>query len=243
MSETDELLRICELLGISGAATSGDGGHKTSNNNLELIRSILNTLNKDTSSQRGQPACLSIQALPDSLAFPAETRGKNRNTLASFELWEYLRNFNDSLKLDYSARRQMLLNRLHCTVESFKWKAAGNPKKSLPAPDTKTNDLIHKRYENAMVRLKEEPNVSISHLLAARETDCDIVLNSITSSCNTDCKFAYKSDPRGLSELVYLKRVIIPTVPDRGGRTGEIRAPAKETISQQYRDRGRRRPR
>lgn len=229
MSESKELRRICELLEIE--ANGQDP------NNIDLLNLIVNKLS--AKGESSQPATmLARERLQDSLAFTEKTRSK-RNLLAKPELWNNLKQFNDILKQDYSSRRQMLVNRLDCTIESFKWKAANKNSQSASDKNSPLNDQIHERYEKARMRLKDEPDVTISHLLALRETESDILLNSVASTCVTDCKVIYKVRPQSQGELINLKQVIIPAIPDRGGRAGEIRAPQRETFSQQRRARGR----
>lgn len=238
--ETKELKRMCELLG--SILPPADHNELTNVDLLKLILKKLSSIDDTTNIHTDDKIrSLASERLHDSLAFPEKVR-KNRSSPVRPELWENLKNFNDLLSQDYSSRRQMLLNRLDCTVESFKWKADSKARKSHPPNSEKNNpinDLIHEKYERARVALKDEPDVTLSHLLAVRETESDILLNTVTSSKGTDCKVIYKDRPQGQGDLVYLKRVIIPAVPDRGGRTNEARAPPKETISQQRRSRGR----
>lgn len=234
MAESKELKSICELLGIEA--------NFQEQNNTNLLNLIVNKLSTCSGSSdqntKKTAKLIDSERICDSLAFPEKTRC-NRNLMTKPELWDNLKQFNDILKLDYSSRRQMLLNRLDCTVESFKWKAANKAAEPASDKNSPLNDLIHEKYEKARMHLRDEPNITLSHLLAVRETESDTLLNSVASSCGTDGKVVYKEGSKGQGELISLKQVVIPAVPDRGGRTGEIRAPAKESFSQQRRGRGR----
>lgn len=130
--------------------------------------------------------------------------------------WDRLEEINEKLRQDYTIRRQMLLTRVDCTVESFKWKASNDAKGEL-------NEKIHAIYDPLRIKLKPEPNVSMAHLLAVREKDCDNMLNSVVSSNNIECS---------------VRNTLIPAVPDRGGRPNEVRAPPKETFRFQQSHRG-----
>lgn len=227
MAERKELLAMAKLLGREDTCLQ----NKT---DLELLKIIVAQVesNKDP---------LNLLDFEDSLAFPQATRDKIQ-LIGAGHLWSQLDSFNDQMRQDYTCRRQMLLRRLDCTVESFKWKgsttSSSNSASGLGAAGdgsdstTKTlNDQIHECYEKARIRLKEEPQVTLAHLLAARETGCDKLLNGVVSTNNVDCKITYRAS--NSSEVVNLKQVIIPHVPDRGGRVDEHRAPPKETFAHQ----------
>lgn len=225
MSQRRELVAICELLQIPNTSNQND---------IELLRSI------------ASKAKTELQDLPDSLAFPLKTR-QSSDLLNAHEFWSELSKFDNLLKQDYSNRRQMLLNRLDSTVESFKSKRqqrtaenAQNTKKQSQGQNTKSsNELIQEKYEQQRTGLTAEPDVTLSHLLALRVTECDKLLNSVVSTNTVDCKVAYKAPTNYRQQpsntLVNLKQIIIPDVPDRGGRTGEHGEPPKETFSRQHR--------
>lgn len=97
----------------------------------------------------------------DSMAFPAEVRETMDNLKMEDNLWSELENFNDHLKQDYTCRRQMLLRRLDCPVESFKRKGASaknqqdckkhEPKKGAARP---IDDEIYEIYDEVRVNFK-----------------------------------------------------------------------------------------
>lgn len=232
MSERNDLLTICKLLNI----------HDINNNksDIELVKEILSTLNSPSDTNK-QLQLLNQSILPDSLAFPKTIRSNN-NLQAKTELWNKIKKFQDLLKADYSCRRQMLINRLDCTIESFKWKASdlATDKSSQSSRGKSLNDMIHEKYEQPRMGLRRDPDVTISHLLALRETECDTLLNGVVSTAKFDCQVAYnKRNHQQNDDPVNLKQIVIPDVPDRGGRTDEIRPPVRETFSQQRRARGR----
>lgn len=244
MTERKDLISICRNLNIINSDELAND--KT---DIELLRLILDNLNVsvgDTSNTSYLGHKLNTHDLPDSLAFPASTR-KSTNLVEQTELWDKLAKFNDLLKLDYACRRQMLLNRLDCTVESFKWKNSSDQvasNRDNSRPQVSSNDQIHEKYDTIRRELKDEPQIGLDHLLALRENERDYLLNSVVSSKKIDCQVSYKTSNKlqqdRLNEtLINLKQVIIPDVPDRGGRPGEIRPPQRETFSQQRRSRGR----
>jgi hypothetical protein len=232
-SERKELLRIHSLL-VAGRQAPDELDTATNSNDLELLRSVL-ALVRQSKSLTDQ--------LDESLAFDSETRRlmTDERALAEVQqqLWQPLDKFDDQLRRDYTCRRQMLLSRLDCTIESFKWKGANNaPPKGGKAKSM--NEQIHEVYDRARLNMKDEPQVSISHLLAVRQSDCDRLLNGIVGgSTGLDCMISYGNKGSTQSgELVNLKHVIIPNVPDRGGRTDDRPPPPKETFGQQRAQRG-----
>lgn len=225
MAERKELLAIHQLLRGADEHVEAD-----QMSDLELLKDIVERVKRSgVASRQG-----------DSVAFPAKTRQAINLTTAN-GLWNQLEQFDDDLRQDYTCRRQMLLRRLDCTIESFKWKSttASNPDKvrhePRDGPRSAMNDRIHELYERCRLTIKEEPEINISNLLALREKDCDRLLNGVVSSRSLDCKINYGSKKQQASgqAQVNLKHVIIPNVPDRGGRTDEIRPPPKESFGQQ----------
>lgn len=198
MTAQEDLLDICRLLSID--ETQGC-------NQTQLLRAILSKLN--SKSRELEP--LEESKLPDPLAFPADLGESVRNCDV---FWDELGKYNDVLKQEFSRRREILLCRLDCTVESFKWKAT----EQHGVVDTNTK--IHDKYEEARHKgLKEMPDSMLSRLLAARSTDCDKLLNCVVSSTTgVDCLI--KGNTKSVESL---KKVMIPNVPDRGGRVDEIR--------------------
>lgn len=223
MAERKELLAIYRLLDNK----SPPDNQVDNKSELELLRNIVTTLESGKSDKR-----LDKDNLPDSLAFPRDTRD-GKNLIEATDIWDRLEKFNNLLRSDYTCRRQMLLKRLDCTVESFKWK--GNKKqgddKPLHAKAKSLNDQIHERYDNARSNIRDESQVSMSDLLAIRDTQCDRILNGVVSTESVDCQIPYGKQRQG--DMINLKQVIIPHVPDRGGRTDEVRPPPKETHGHQ----------
>lgn len=226
MEERKDLIALCANLKVGSPI---DIDNLTNNDLLKLILQKLN----------GQS---SIDNLPDSLAFPQAARDRLKS-IDHCQHWDRLKTFNDLLRQDYSYRRQMLLNRLDCTIESFTWKASEKSTQPSQAPSKtqnkqSTDDLVHERYNKARAELHVEPDVTLGLLLATRETDCDKMLNGIVGSRGLDSKLTLDhTDSSG--KLVNLKQINIPDVPDRGGRPNEIRAPAKESFAHQRRSFGR----
>lgn len=257
MAERKDLVAIAGLLDIQ-CDKPQEKGNETDTEILHKIVSSLESLlkpnqNHQESNPNNRNKLINISSIngqfPDSLAFPNSVRN-SQNLTENVQLWKNLRKFNDLLKNDYSCRRQMLINRLDCTVESFKWKSSEIRKQAhLEAAEGKKshkdkkslNDLIHEKYDQARIGLANEPQITISHLLALRETECDNLLNSVVSTKSVDCQVLYKPTKQqrqdNTGQLVNLKQVIIPEVPDRGGRTEEMRMPSKESFSQQRRGR------
>lgn len=228
MSERKDLIAICEMFNISL-----DWNSKTDADILKSIVAKLNSL--ETNHEKF--------SVPDSLAFPQSARDL-KGVIEDKDLWNELEQFHQLLQNDYTCRRQMLLNRLDCTVESFKWKASKTRNPSNPSGDSRKqgtegkeslNDRIHQMYDTSRAELKPQPNVKMAHLLALRESDCDKLLNSVVSSRSNDCQVNYKNHKNRHTNLVNLKQIIIPDVPDRGGRTDDIGSPPRETYSHQQR--------
>lgn len=257
MAERKDLIAIADMLDMHGDKHQ-DRDNETDIGILhKIVTSLESLLEHDQNRHESIPnnrnklitAFSTNGRFPDSLAFPKPVRD-SQNLSENHQLWKDLRKFNDLLRNDYSCRRQMLISRLDCTVESFKWKSSEVRKQAhLEAAEDKKshkdkkslNDLIHEKYDQARVGLVNEPQITISHLLALRETDCDSLLNSVVSTKSVDCQVLYKPTKQqrqnNTGQLVNLKQVIIPEVPDRGGRTDEMRMPSKETFSQQRRGR------
>uniref|UniRef100_A0A6G1S3Q9 Protein FAM98B n=1 Tax=Aceria tosichella TaxID=561515 RepID=A0A6G1S3Q9_9ACAR len=231
-AEHKELLRLHHLLTGQHQHQQQQEGQNpidASTSDLSLLRTVVSLLKR--SSQVS-----SANKLDESLAFDSDTRGKLLDADVRLEaqdkIWRPLEKFDDQLRRDYTCRRQMLLSRLDCTIESFKWKGSNNTEPKGGKAKS-MNEQIHETYDKARLAMKDEPQVSMAYLLAVRETDCDRLLNGVVSSSSgANCKIQY-GDKGTKGELVNLKQVIIPKVPDRGGRTDEVRPPPKETFGQQ----------
>ncbi|KAJ3661476.1 hypothetical protein Zmor_005886 [Zophobas morio] len=125
--------------------------------------------------------------------------------------WEILTGVQKDLNSEYKIRREMLLTRLDVTIQSFQW-----------SDKTKGKDeLFEKIYTEKRKRLKTEPEVELSNLLAAR-SDIAIIEKTSNSSVRKNTRSS-------------LNKVIIGQVPDRGGRTSEQAPPPPEMPSWQQR--------
>ncbi|KAK4873022.1 hypothetical protein RN001_015051 [Aquatica leii] len=128
--------------------------------------------------------------------------------------WELLEKVQQELHDEYLIRREMLLKRLDCTIQSFQWSGRTKGK------DT----LFEKTYTEKRKTLKAEPEVDISDLLASRE-DLAIIEKTSSASVRKNTKSS-------------INRVIIGPVPDRGGRTSEQQPPPPEMPPWQQRNAG-----
>ncbi|KAB0792058.1 hypothetical protein PPYR_14019 [Photinus pyralis] len=132
----------------------------------------------------------------------------------SEEQWETLETVNRDLHDEYFIRREMLLKRLDCTIQSFQWSGK-----------TKGKDGKFERdYGEKRKPLTPEPEIGIADLLAARD---DVAIIEKTS--NAAVRKHTKSS---------INRVIIGAVPDRGGRTSEQAPPPPEMPPWQQRNAG-----
>ncbi|XP_054711710.1 protein FAM98B-like [Uloborus diversus] len=117
--------------------------------------------------------------------------------------WESLAALYDEFLSDYNVRRELLLTRLDVTIQSFKWGEGSQGK----------DKEIFQAYMPRRKKLLNISNVQLSDVIAARE---DVLIIEKTSS----------------AELVKnttssLNRILIPHVPDRGGRPKEQRPPVE----------------
>ena len=148
------------------------------------------------------------------------------------EQWKCLETINEELKGDYSQRREMLLRRCDCTVNSFTWKS-----------DTDRNELISKinaAIHEKRTKLKNTPDITLANALAARQSDCDLLLNSVVSRNPTNCVIQIPDQKgnanKGIQQRIQMEELHkyrIGSVPDRGGRPNEQPKPPKESFSQQ----------
>ncbi|XP_021951285.1 protein FAM98A [Folsomia candida] len=126
--------------------------------------------------------------------------------------WVNLDNYFKELKSDYGMRREMLLKRLDVTVQSFHWsdRLKGDKEEKLNA-----------EFRKLRPKMKENPAVELSHVLAAR-IDLPVVEKTSSSSVRKNTRSAVNS-------------VVIGKVPDRGGRPDEVEPPPPEMPSWQQR--------
>lgn len=137
----------------------------------------------------------------------------NPKTTVTKEQWDKLNNIHEEMDNEYDLRRNMLLTRLDCTVQAFRWSERMK---------TKENEIID-RYrvkQQQLEKLKKGgKDTDIPALLAAR--DQLLVLEKASSAAvvrNTKSK---------------IQRHIIGQVPDRGGRAWEHAPPPPEMPSWQ----------
>ncbi|KAM9293947.1 protein FAM98B [Gastrophryne carolinensis] len=117
---------------------------------------------------------------------------------------ERLKEINEALCKEYECRRRMLIKRLDVTVQSFGWSDRAKAK----------TDEIARAYQPIRYALSPKSNITLSHLLAAREDLSRIVRTSSGSIREkTVCP---------------VNKVLMGKVPDRGGRPSEIERPPPE---------------
>jgi len=155
----------------------------------------------------------------------------------SAQQWNTLQTINEELFKDYSLRREMLLMRCDCTVKSFNWKSDKTNDKSKYVDENEINET----YKKGRQLLDNNPNVSLSDAMAARESDCDALVNTIISKSHANCVIELPETKekanRGIQQRLQLHKYIIGNVPDRGGRPNEQPKPPKESFSQQQQQR------
>ena len=123
------------------------------------------------------------------------------NVELSEKQWWKLQEVHQEFVRDYAMRRETLLKRLDVTILSFTW-----------SPTVKTKlDQVTAAYQPLRAELKMEPDIPISRLLSARQ----------------DQAYVDKTSNRSVMKTP-LHRVIIGSVPDRGGRASEQRPPPPE---------------
>ncbi|XP_043751069.1 protein FAM98C isoform X1 [Cervus elaphus] len=115
--------------------------------------------------------------------------------------WEALASLSQSLRDQYGCRRCLLLKRLDLTTSAFHWsdraEAQGEAMKAVLIPIREA--------------LTSESDVSIAHVLAARADLSRLVpATSKTARRGTCCA---------------INKVLMGSVPDRGGRPNELEAP------------------
>lgn len=128
--------------------------------------------------------------------------------------WFALGKLHEQMQDHYRMRRETLIKRLDVTIQSFKW---GERLKSM-------EDKIMQVYQPRRRLMEAEPNVSLGHVLAARE-DLAIIDKTSGASVRKNTKSA-------------VNRVMIGAVPDRGGRPEEQQPPPPEMPSWQKRTDG-----
>ncbi|KAH9426044.1 Protein fam98a [Dermatophagoides pteronyssinus] len=142
--------------------------------------------------------------------------------------WTELKNLNEQLANEYALRREMLLRRADMTIGSFSW----NREKT----DDTDEKIITQIYQEKRKGWSSKPQVTLSHSLAARNSDCDSLINKRISVSHASCIIEAKQIGKaniGLQQRLQLHKFLIGAVPDRGGRPYEQPPPPKETFSHQ----------
>ncbi|XP_063168024.1 protein FAM98C [Candoia aspera] len=118
------------------------------------------------------------------------------------EQWKALEDIHEVLRVEYQCRRRVMLTRFDVTVASFHW--------SERAKDRSL--AMSEAFQPLRQTLPEDSQISLAHLLAAREDFSRIVKTSSGSLRNkTSCAIN--------------KVLMTGSIPDRGGRPNEIEPP------------------
>ncbi|XP_038217222.1 protein FAM98A [Zerene cesonia] len=125
--------------------------------------------------------------------------------------WKQLENTFTEMFEEYRLRRETLLTRLECTIQSFEWSDRLKSKK----------DLIQSTYRPKREHLRIKPDVKLSDFLAARSS-----LLQIEKTSSASVRKNTQSE---------VNKVLIGRVPDRGGRPNEQQPPPPEMPSWQQR--------
>ncbi|KAL3218550.1 hypothetical protein MRX96_031482 [Rhipicephalus microplus] len=128
--------------------------------------------------------------------------------------WFALAKLQEQMQGEYRVRRETLIKRLDVTIQSFLW---AERLKGM-------EDKIMTAYQPRRKLMETEPNVSVGHVLAARED-----LTMLEKTSGTGVRKNTKSA---------VNRVLIGMVPDRGGRPEEQQPPPPEMPSWQKRSDG-----
>nr|XP_049707827.1 protein FAM98B [Helicoverpa armigera] len=128
--------------------------------------------------------------------------------------WKQLEAAFTEMYEEYRLRRETLITRLECTIQSFEWSDRLKSKK----------DVIQSTYRPKRELLKVKPDVKLSDFLAARTA-----LLHVEKTSSATVRKNTQTD---------VNKVIIGQVPDRGGRPNEQQAPPPEMPSWQQRNAG-----
>ncbi|RWS08951.1 protein FAM98A-like protein [Dinothrombium tinctorium] len=142
--------------------------------------------------------------------------------------WNSLKTLEKLLIDDYTLRREMLITRCDCTVRSFKWKSE----------DKELHKRIDEVFTPVINKMCATSPITLAHALAARQSDCDILLNSVVSDTHQPCYINAPTKGQaniGKQQRLSLHQYVIGYVPDRGGRPQEQQAPKQETFEEQQR--------
>lgn len=133
-----------------------------------------------------------------------------KSTLSASQ-WEIIEYISHALRQDYEVRRQMVLQRLDVTIQSFTWSDRL----------AHQHDKVGSFYHPIRQKMSSAVKTDISHLLAARD---DLLY---VEKCSSE-----KTRERTSCSI---NRVVMGSVPDRGGRAYELGPPPPEMPSFQQR--------
>ncbi|KAF9406228.1 hypothetical protein HW555_013323 [Spodoptera exigua] len=136
------------------------------------------------------------------------------NKALSEKEWKQLENAFTEMFEEYRLRRETLITRLECTIQSFEWSDRLKTKK----------DIIQSTYRPKRETLKVKPDVKLADFLAARTS-----LLQVEKTSSASVRKNTQTD---------VNKVIIGRVPDRGGRPNEQQPPPPEMPSWQQRNAG-----
>lgn len=128
--------------------------------------------------------------------------------------WEKIEAINQAIANEYEVRRKLLIKRLDVTVQSFGWSDRAKSQ----------TEKLAKVYQPKRSVLSPKGNISIAHLLAARQ-DLSKILRTSSGSIREKTACA-------------INKVLMGRVPDRGGRPNEIEPPPPEMPPWQKRQDG-----
>ncbi|KAB1273923.1 Protein FAM98C [Camelus dromedarius] len=201
-------LRLHPRLDPSPEPSGGEGGEKGAEEGAGMVQELVLTL-QALGLSRPTPGTLASQLLRElhakiSELLPSLPPG-SLQPLLSYPLdaprWEALESLSQGLRDQYCCRRRLLLKRLDLTTSAFHWsdraEAQGEAMKAVLFPIREA--------------LTPESDVSISHVLAARADLSRLVpATSKTARQGTCCA---------------INKVLMGSVPDRGGRPNELEPP------------------
>ncbi|XP_041985972.1 protein FAM98A isoform X2 [Aricia agestis] len=125
--------------------------------------------------------------------------------------WKNLETIYNEMYREYKCRRETLITRLECTIQSCEWSDRLKSKK----------DTIQSVYRPKKDHLKVKPDILLSDFLAARTS-----LLQVEKTSSASVRKNTQSD---------VNKVLIGRVPDRGGRPNEQQPPPPEMPSWQQR--------
>ncbi|XP_030075324.1 protein FAM98C isoform X1 [Microcaecilia unicolor] len=115
--------------------------------------------------------------------------------------WDQLQQIQQALCVEYECRMRMLVTRFHVTLQSFHWSERSKDREKE----------MFQVYTPLRSALTAQSRVTLAHILAMREDTSRIVKTSSGASREkTSCS---------------VNKVLMGSVPDRGGRPNEIEPP------------------